>query len=882
MQRLTPFLYPYKIWHDFLRNGINFIDVFKTDTVMVQNDNSNNSESKEEINSAVGTAGVNSSQVYAENAKFQARQGHGFAAEQANNVDDLLAGKDARVVGNDNALNGPDRYSDGTFIQTKYYKTAQESVNALFDDKGNYKYKNADGSLMAAEIPKGQGEQGVALLEKRISEGKFPGVSDPNKAKELIREGAATYEQAQNIQKFGNVEGLIYDAKQGCIAVYNSAPFLGVGAALVFCKSIWDGKDFKEAMKNSCIVTVKAGGFIWLQTTLVSGIARTGIDSVIKDTGISQEIVKLMGPELSETLFHKTANAAASKVLRGNVITMGVSVSILSAKDFYNFFSGDISFQQLSKNILHTSSGVAGAIAGASVGSAIPGVGTVVGGVVGGLVGGMLASKAAKGVLDEIIDDDAKRMLDIVQNVWADLSYDYMLSESEATLAMEEFKAYTEENPNFLKDIFHNPDHELEAKTIVEPIVAAVALTRPKIKLPSEEDIRLHSQNLDGKQNQRQKQETPKNWIFPEVYENIQMSFWSQLISFGVILGICFLTRALEWNTLFAISRHLLFFVPLGFAAITWYKEGNGSAKDLIIQEFAPKALKISGIILSIPLCMIFLWGIIGSILAYFGAIGWLTFWDAGFTLLAISFISTVPVMFLNLKYLIFNRPETSTEKANANRKDTIKKIIPKLRSLYLEQNYIGEVTLDSLLKDAPPKKEKKEKSLPKAIDSDLMIYLLQVQGISFLVMVAICLITWFMEWNTLFAISRHLLFFVPLFLGVVTINDDDYAKNTPNIVFFFMAIPFISLYGTVVWGLVGGILAWLGILNWLTFWDIGFTALVIAFPFLVISFLLELKAVISENFGGSNQSGTFNAAKYAASTGNKTFVSNRSIGVKK
>lgn len=879
MQRSAPFFCIHKIWHDFLRNGINFIDVFETDTVMVQNDNSSNSESSEEINSVVGMAGVNSSQVYAETAKFQARQGHGFAAEQANNVEDILAGKDARVVGNDNALNGPDRAVNGTYIQTKYYATPRDCVNACLDKNGNWKYRNPDGSLMVDEVPKGFGEKAQEILRNKIQKGEVRGIKDPNKAKELIREGDVTYEQAVNITKFGTVDGLIYDAKQGCIAVYNSLPFLGVGTALVFCKSIWDGKDFKEALKNSCIVTVKAGGFIWLQTTLVSGIARTGIDSVIRDTGISQEIVKLIGPDLSNTLFHETTSAAASKVLRGNVITMGVSVSILSVKDFYNFFSGDISFQQLSKNILQTSSGVAGAIVGASVGSAIPVVGTIV----GGFVGGMLASKTAKGVLDEIIEDDAKRMLDILQNVWANLSYDYMLSESEAALAMAEFKTYTEKNPNFLKDIFHNPDHEFEAKTIVEPIVAAVALTRPKIKLPSEEDIRLYNQNLNKEQDSCKEQDSTKKWMFPEVYENIQMSLVIQIISFGVILGICFLTRALEWNTLFAVSRHLLFFVPLLFAATAWYKEGNGSEKEFIIQEFAPKPLKFFGIIFSIPLCIIFLWGIIGSILAYFGVIGWLTFWDAGFTLLAISFISTIPVMFLNLKYLIFNRPETSTEeKANVNRKDTIKKIIPKLRSLYLEQNYIGEVTLDSLLKDAPPKKEKKEKNLPKVIDSDLMIYLLQVQGISFLVMVAICLITWFMEWNSLFAISRHLLFFVPLFLGVVTINDDDHAKNTPNIVLFFMAIPFISLYGTIVWGLVGGILAWLGILNWLTFWDIGFTALVIAFPFLVISFLLELKAVISENFGGSNQSGTFNAAKYAASTGNKTFVSNRSIGVKK
>ena len=730
---------------------------------------------------------------------------------------------------------------------------------------------------MVDEVPKGFGEEAQEILRNKIQKGEVRGIKDPNKAKDLIREGAVTYEQAKNIAKLGSVDGLIYDAKQGIVAISESFPFLGVVGALTFCKSIWDGKDFKEALKNSCIVTLKAGGFIGLQTTLVSGIARSGIDNAIKNT--SQEIVKLIGPDLSNTLFHEAGTAAASKVLRGNVITMGVSVSILSAKDFYNFFSGDISFQQLSKNILHTSSGVAGAIAGASVGSAIPVVGTVV----GGLVGGMLASKAAKGVLDELIEDDAKRMLDILQNVWADLSYDYMLSKSEAALAMAEFKTYTEENPNFLKDIFHNPNHELAAKIIAEPIVAAIAVTRPKIKLPSDDDIRLHSQNLDKKEKRDQAQETTKKWLFPEVYENIQMSFWSQLGSFGLILGLCFLTKALEWNTLFAISRHLLFFVPLVFAATAWYKEGNGSTKEMIIQDFAPKPLKISGIFFAIPFGIILLWGIIGSALAFFGAIGWLTFWDVGFTLLVISFILTIPVMFLNLKYLIFNRSETSTEeKANANRKDSIKKIIPKLRSLYLEQNYIGVVTLDSLLKDAPQKKEKKEKSLPKVIDTDLMIYLLQVQGVSFLVMVAICLVTWFMEWNSLFAISRHLLFFVPLFLGVVTINDEDHAKHTPNIVLFFMAIPFISLYGTIVWGLVGGFLAWFDILNWLTFWDIGFTALVISFPFLVISFLLELKSVIFEDFGGNKPSGTFNAAKHAASTGNKTFISNRSIGVKK
>lgn len=52
--------------------------------------------------------------------KFQAAQGHGFAAEQANNLHDILTGKDAKIVGGDNAKDGPDRMVNGVNIQTKY------------------------------------------------------------------------------------------------------------------------------------------------------------------------------------------------------------------------------------------------------------------------------------------------------------------------------------------------------------------------------------------------------------------------------------------------------------------------------------------------------------------------------------------------------------------------------------------------------------------------------------------------------------------------------------------------------------------------------------------------------------------------------------------
>ena len=75
--------------------------------------------------------------TYAER-KFAAAQGHGFAAEQANNLSDVLRGEKAVVIGDNNAKNGADRKilnRDGTttYIQDKYYSTASGSVNAAFD-----------------------------------------------------------------------------------------------------------------------------------------------------------------------------------------------------------------------------------------------------------------------------------------------------------------------------------------------------------------------------------------------------------------------------------------------------------------------------------------------------------------------------------------------------------------------------------------------------------------------------------------------------------------------------------------------------------------------------------------------------------------------------
>ena len=145
------------------------------------------------------------------------RGGFGFAAEDANALSDKLHFKKVEKVGVNNEKNGADRIMNGQAIQTKYYKTANDSVNAAFDkDTGLFRYKN-----QMLEVPKDQYEQAIAVMEQKIRDGKVPGVTDPSKAKDIIKKGSVTYQQAKNIAKAGNIDSLLFDIKtQAVVGLY--------------------------------------------------------------------------------------------------------------------------------------------------------------------------------------------------------------------------------------------------------------------------------------------------------------------------------------------------------------------------------------------------------------------------------------------------------------------------------------------------------------------------------------------------------------------------------------------------------------------------------------------------------------------------------------
>ena len=448
-------------------------------------------------------AGINkAAENYAENVVFSAERGHGFAAEKANHLHDKIMGKNAKLVGSDNVKNGADRLVDGIEIQSKYCRTGSKCIEECFDEAGNFRYIAKNGSPMKIEVPSDKYDSAVQAMENRIRRGQVPGVSDPKEAKNIVKKGAFTYEQVKNIAKFGTVESLTYDAVNGISVAFTS---FGVSSILTFATSIWNGSSVDEAAEDACLVGLKIGGITWISSVLSAQLGRTGIEQGLR--GVTDSAVKFIGPKAASllasgggrTLYGAAAANHLSKLLRGNFVTGVITTAVLSSVDFARVFSGKMSGAQLFKNVAKTASSVAGgtggwmagAAAGAAVGSAFPIVGTVAGGIFGGiagaLFGGAAASKVSGAVLDEFITDDAEEMLDIVQEVFASISTDYLLGEKDAEKAIDRFK--NRDMPDFLRDMYASDDREDFAKQTLLPIVGNVAKSRKVIKLPSDKTI---------------------------------------------------------------------------------------------------------------------------------------------------------------------------------------------------------------------------------------------------------------------------------------------------------------------------------------------------------------------------------------------------------
>lgn len=437
-----------------------------------------------------------------EEEKFHARQGHGFAAERANNLFDKMTGHDAKILGDDNAKNGADRWVDGVYIQSKYCATGSRCINECFEEggKGNFRYM-FEGKPMQIEVPSDKYEDALQAMEEKIRRGQVDGVSNPEEAKNIVRKGHFTYAQAKNIAKAGTVESLTYDAVNGMV-IAGSA--LGITAVITLATSIWNGEDFDNAIKLATYSGIKVSGTAFVTSVIAAQLSKAGLNSAL--VGSSEAIVSMMGPKASALLINgfreavgnttkiygAAAMKSAAKILRGNIITSGVSFVLLTSVDVANIFRGRISGEQLFKNMVGTMAtlggGTGGWAAGAAVGSAIlPGIGTVVGGIAGAIIGGSAAGTASNAVMGEFISDDADDMVKIIQEVFTDMASEYLLNNKEAEKSVDRLKDKLDGKT--LKDMYASSDRKEFARNLLTPIIEKEVKQREVIHNLSSEQV---------------------------------------------------------------------------------------------------------------------------------------------------------------------------------------------------------------------------------------------------------------------------------------------------------------------------------------------------------------------------------------------------------
>ena len=357
---------------------------------------------------------------------------------------------------------------------------------------------------MQIEVPSDKYDAAVQAMENRIKNGEVPGVTDPKEAKNIVKKGHFTYEQAKNIAKAGTVESITYDAVNGAIIATTA---FGISTVLAFATSVWSGDDFDVALKNATYTGLKVGGTTFITAILASQLSKAGLNSALVSS--SEAVVAFMGPKASAMLvnafrsgtniYGAAAMKSAAKMLRGNAITGAVSVVVLSSVDVVNIFRGRISGKQLFKNVAGTAATVAGgtagwvggATAGAAIGSAVPIIGTAIGGFVGGLLGsfaaGAASSKATNAVLGVFIEDDADEMVRIIEKVFTQLAEDYLLSQQEAENIIDSLKK--ELTGSTLKDMFSSSDRQAFARKLLVKHIEPEVAKRKHIVMPTDEEL---------------------------------------------------------------------------------------------------------------------------------------------------------------------------------------------------------------------------------------------------------------------------------------------------------------------------------------------------------------------------------------------------------
>lgn len=499
--------------HDNIKNGIDeAFDSYENAIVEItESEKKFNDEQKLSSISkiselgGIGTGLEQNAHIYNDEVKYlmNGARGGGYAAEYGNNAIDRITGNNVKNMAQDlenghQKLHGADRNINGINIQTKYYKSASESIGAAFEHKQAI-YLNEDGTMMQIEVPRDQYNQAIHEMQKRIRNGQVPNETNPDNAKNYVRKGYFTYFQANNIALAGSIEGITVDIAQGVVC---SLPGAGITAALTFASAVWNGYDIKEAAKRSTLSGLKVMGKCAAIYTITMQLSRDKIINIFAPKVLvgenGKKVIKSFA-SINNPIFTaaesaagnvSTSSIAQSKIgkslkldkVNGRKLIGGtVTAAVVYGPDVCKAFQGKISGTQLIKNSTVNTVG----LIGAALGTAIPIP------IVGSMICGAIGSFVAKKVMDNFIEDDAVMMFRIMREEFLDIVMLYSLNKEEFDKIVN-MTIGNQDMPNILQKMYQSGAAKEYADTMITAQIQEILAKRPKItSLMLEEGVTL-------------------------------------------------------------------------------------------------------------------------------------------------------------------------------------------------------------------------------------------------------------------------------------------------------------------------------------------------------------------------------------------------------
>ena len=314
-----------------------------------------------------------------------------------------------------------------------------------------------------------------------------------------IKKGAFNYEQVKHIAEACCIHELQIEVN-GQITLTSTV--LSMSALISFAQSKWNGADRQTAIKNAVYTGISIFGETFAEDIILQMVLKesneiqydvnVGLKEAIAKNGTKAVAKKMAAKLTKKAMLSSTLAKKTIMFLNANVVTGALVTGVMSAVDVARAIKGQLSPQQLFKNVTKTAASVAGGMIGmivfAGIGFQIPSVSTavisIIGGVLGLIFGSMIMTKITSKVLDFFIEDETVKMLTIFNDVLLERAHSFLLNEEELNEALNDFIARYNMKAE-LRNMYAAENREAYATKIIERELTRIVKQRMYLHVPT-------------------------------------------------------------------------------------------------------------------------------------------------------------------------------------------------------------------------------------------------------------------------------------------------------------------------------------------------------------------------------------------------------------